>query len=168
VDLETEAPKARCVHCRSEVTVPASYAHRDHIKCPDCGTRHRISRGEVLRLVLADVAPLKEALESNRQLVDRLQNDLQATTMSFGLAANGLVVGVLYFFWRAFLEGAPVTLALIVQALGLSLLSAVIIEIVNYLFLGKRRRLNQLTAEIEEARADANELQQKIREAGRV
>jgi hypothetical protein len=44
----------------------------------------------------------------------------------------------------------------------------VIIEIVNYLFLGKRRRLNQLTAEIEEARADANELQQKIREAGRV
>jgi hypothetical protein len=163
-----EAPKPRCVHCRSEVTVPPGYAHGDHVKCPQCGTRHRISRGDGVRLVLADVTPLREALESNRQLVARLQNDLQRTIMTFGLAANGLVVGIFYVFFRAFLQGAPVDMRVIAQALGLSLAAAVVIEIVNYLYLGKRRRIDQIKADIEEARAEAGQLQQKIREAGRV
>jgi hypothetical protein len=69
--------RARCVHCRAMVTVPDSYQHGDHIKCGGCGTQHKVARGEVLRLVLADLAPLRESLSSNEILVDRLESEMR-------------------------------------------------------------------------------------------
>src|SRR5262249_17808079 len=92
--LQTEAVmaeavhKSRCQHCRPDIVVPESYHHGDHIKCGSCGMRHKVSRGEVLRLVLADVAPLKEALQANRTLVDRLEADLRSARGSFGIGVN--------------------------------------------------------------------------------
>ena len=44
--------KSRCQHCRSDILVPDSYHHGDHVKCGSCGMRHKVSRGDVLRLVL--------------------------------------------------------------------------------------------------------------------
>ena len=38
----TGAQKARCVHCREDVTVPDHYAHGDHVKCGACGTKHKV------------------------------------------------------------------------------------------------------------------------------
>ncbi len=62
-----EAVKGRCVHCRADILVPDSYHHGDHVKCGQCGTRHKVSRGERegVRLVLADVGPLRDALKAN-------------------------------------------------------------------------------------------------------
>ena len=69
--------KARCVHCRTEVSVPDTYAHGDHIKCGTCGTKHKVSRGEVMRIVLADVTPLREALRENERMVERLEDEIR-------------------------------------------------------------------------------------------
>ena len=69
-DAPDRTERARCVHCRSDITVPPSYAHGDHIKCGTCATKHKVVRGDVLRLVIADVAPLREALFDNRRQIE--------------------------------------------------------------------------------------------------
>ena len=74
--------KARCVHCRTEVSVPDTYAHGDHIKCGTCGTKHKVSRGEVMRIVLADVTPLREALRENERMVERLEDEIRGARRS--------------------------------------------------------------------------------------
>jgi hypothetical protein len=40
--------KARCINCRSDIAVPATYAHDDFIKCGTCGMQHKVIRGDVL------------------------------------------------------------------------------------------------------------------------
>ena len=90
-------PKARCVNCRTDIDVPASYTDGDHIKCGACGMQHRVQRTNgMLRLVVADVAPLREALRTNEQRLERLANELHAARGSFGIGANGMGVGVIY------------------------------------------------------------------------
>ncbi len=158
----------RCVNCRSEIAVPDTYAHGDHVKCGSCGTRHKVQRGEGLRLVLADIAPLKDSLRSNEQLVSRLEQDLRATRLSLGMGANGIVVGILYAGWLVAFRQQMISVDLLSKALLVAVAAATLLEVANFLFLSKRQRMSRLNNEIAEAREEGRLLQQKIREAGRL
>jgi hypothetical protein len=161
-------PKARCVHCRALVSVPDSYQHGDHIKCGDCGTQHKVARGEVLRLVLADTAPLKEALFSNQALIEKLEAEMRDARASLGIGVNGLALGVAYILYQIGFKDQSFSTALIWQAVGVAVVSGIILELANLLFLAKRQQISRLSAELNEARANGRALQQKIREAGRI
>ncbi len=159
--------KAPCVSCREAVEVSERYAPGDHIRCGACGTDHKIVRGEKLRLVLADVAPLREALVQNEQLVSRLESELARARASLGVGANGVGVGVIYALYRIAIDGAPISAALVVGAVLVALVSGALLEGANWLFLAKRHRIDTLSREIEEARADASRLRAQIRDATR-
>ncbi|HUG54456.1 MAG TPA: hypothetical protein VMR21_12695 [Vicinamibacteria bacterium] len=154
--------------CRSDVAVPASYHHGDHVKCGSCGTGHKVSRGDVLRLVIADVAPLREALHANQTMQSRLEGELRTARGSFGVGVNGLGVGLIFALWQIVQAERTIDAALAWEAAGVAVLSGILLEAANFLFLAKRQRMRRLATEIHEARAEARSLQQKIREAGRV
>jgi len=161
--------KARCVHCRSDIAVPATYAHGDHIKCGTCGTQHKVIRTpDGLRLVIADVTPLKEALRSNDAMVERLADELQGARRSFGIGVNGVGIGVAYAIWQVALNEHGLDQELAIKAVVVMIVSGILLELLNYFFLAKRQRVKRLTAELEEARENSEELEQKIRESGRV
>jgi hypothetical protein len=160
--------RARCLHCRAEVAVPDSYAHGDHIKCGNCGTKHKVSRGDTLRLVLADVAPLREALADNVRLIERLEDEIQGARRSLGIGVNGLGIGVLYAIVQIGVNGTPISRELAWQSLGIAVLVGVGLELANHLFLAKRQRIQRLSADLQEARDAGRHLQKVIREAGRL
>lgn len=165
---EDKRERARCVHCRTDIVVPGSYAHGDHIKCGTCATKHKVVRGDVVKLVLADVAPLKEALYDNRRLVERLEDELRGARRSFGIGANGFGVGVAYAVYQVALNEQPVSQQLLLAAVGVALASGILLEAVNYLFLAKRQRIRRLSAELDEAIADGRQIEKQIREASRI
>ena len=160
--------KARCIHCRAEVAVPDSYAHGDHIKCGSCGTKHKVSRGETLRIVLADVAPLREALADNVRLVERLEDEIQGARRSLGIGVNGIGIGVLYAIVQIALNDRTIDSSLAWEAGGIALVVGIGLELANHLFLAKRQRLQRLSADLKEARDAGRHLQKVIREAGRL
>jgi DNA-directed RNA polymerase subunit RPC12/RpoP len=160
--------KARCIHCRAEVAVPDSYAHGDHIKCGSCGTKHKVSRGDTLRIVLADVGPLREALADNIRLVERLEDEIQGARRSLGIGVNGLGIGVLYAIVQIGLNERPISRELGWEAIGIAVLVGIGLELANHLFLAKRQRIQRLSADLKEARNAGRHLQKVIREAGRV
>ena len=165
--MEELVPKARCVHCRSDVSVPAQYAHGDHIKCPTCSTQHKVQRGEVLRLVLADVGPIKEALYDNGILIERLEVEIKDARASFGIGANGFGISVIYVLYQVAFQDQPLSWDLGKQAIGVFLGTGLALELANYLFLAKRQKLTRLSQELVEAREEGRALQQKIRDATR-
>jgi hypothetical protein len=165
--MATEA-KAACVHCRTDIVVPDRYAHGDHITCGACRTRHKVSRGDVLRLVLADVAPVQEQLEANRQLVSRLEAELQAARGSFGIGSIGFGVAVVYILWQVALKEQPWSVGLLVKGIVIAILSGAALEVANYLFLAKRQTMLRIAAEIEEARSEGARLRQLLRDSSRV
>jgi len=161
--------KGRCVHCRSDINVPATYAHGDFIKCGTCGTQHKVIRStDGLRLVIADVTPLKEALRANDAMVERLADELQGARRSFGIGVNGMGIGVAYAIYLVALKEHALDLELVVKAVTVMIVSGVLLELLNYFFLAKRQRVKRLSAELEEARENSEELEQKIRESSRV
>ena len=160
--------RARCIHCRADVVVPDSYAQGDHIKCGSCGTKHKIVRGDVLRIVIADATPLKDALQANRTLVDRLETDLRAARGSFGLGVYGLGMALIYVVYQIGQKDRLVSSELAIEALMVAVSSGVVLELANYLFLAKRRQISRLNDEIADARKESHLLEQKIREAGKV
>ena len=155
-------------NCRSDIAVPATYAHGDFIKCGTCGTQHKVVRGEGMRLVIADVAPLKEALQANDAMVDRLEDELKGARRSFGIGVNGIGIGVAYAIYLVAFKEHALDTELATKAILAMVASGVLLELLNYFFLAKRQRVKRLQAEIEEARENSDELQQKIREASRV
>ena len=159
---------ARCVHCRTEITVPPTYAQGDHIKCGTCGTKHKVVRGDVVRLVLADPTPLKEALRENERLVERLEDELVGARRSFGIGVNGLGVSLVYALWQVALKDQPWSTGLIFEALALGLFIGLILELGNHFVFAKRHKIARLNAEVEEARAAGRQLKKVIRESGRV
>lgn len=159
---------ARCVDCRSEVSVPDSYAHGDHIKCGACGTQHKVQRGDALRLVIADVAPLRDALQDNRRRIANLEVELRAARASFGVGANGFGVGVIFFLYEVGHNDLPWSTRLVWAAVGVAVASGIVLEMANYLFLAKRKQITALSAEIAALVDEGRQLQQKIREASRV
>ena len=161
--------KAHCVHCRGEVSVPDTYAHGDHIKCGACNTQHKVVRsGSAVRLVLADIGPLREAYQANQALIERLEAELRAARGSFGLGANGFGIGVAYFLWQVAAQEQTPDVALVWKAVFIAVASGVTLELLNFLFLTKRKKISRLNAEIREAEDDGRALQKKLREAQRV
>jgi hypothetical protein len=159
--------RARCIYCRTEVAVPASYAHGDHIKCGSCGTQHKVFRGDVLRLVIADVAPLKDALRDTEIRIERLEDELRGARASVGIGVNGLAFGVVYAIYQVGTQEMTLSTTLLWKSAAIAIVVGVPLELVNYLFLAKRRRMTQLSEEIEVLRSEARQLDQKIREASR-
>jgi hypothetical protein len=161
--------KARCVHCRADISIPDTYAHGDHIKCGACHTQHKVVRGgEAIRLVLADVGPLKDAYLANQVLVERLNDELRAARGSFGIGANGFGLGVAYFLWQVAFQDVPPDTTLITKAVMVGVGSGVFLEVANFLFLAKRKKMKRLSQEIDEAEEDGRAMQKKIREAQRM
>ena len=165
--MASTAQKARCVHCRTDIAIPDTYAHGDHIKCGTCGTRHKVQRGDVLRLVIADVTPLKEALNANEQLIERLQNELRGARRSVGIGANGLGIGVAFLLYQVALQNQPLSTDLLWQSALVAVASGVALELANLLFLAKRQAIRRLSSELDDARTEGRHLQQKIRDASR-
>ena len=165
---ETGSHSARCVHCREDVSVPDRYAHGDHIKCGACGTKHKVVRGDHLRLVIADVSPLRDALGINQQLVNRLEAELAQARGSFGIGANGIGIGLIFALYQVGMNGAPLSTGLIANAAGVALVSGLLLEAANWSFLAKRSAITRITSELEEARAEGQRIRQQIREANRV
>jgi hypothetical protein len=165
-----EPVKGRCVHCRAEILVPDTYHHGDHVKCGQCGTRHKVTRGERegVRLVLADVGPLRDALNANQTLVGRLEDELRGARHSVGLGANGLGIAVVYLIWQVALKDEPMSTDLIWSAVMVGVAAGLALELLNYVALAKRKAITRLSQELDEARAEGRALQQKIREASRV
>jgi hypothetical protein len=158
---------ARCVYCRVEVAVPDSYAHGDHIKCGSCGTGHKVIRQDGVRLVLADVGPLKDKLIENEKQIGRLQDELQGARRSFGIGVNGLGLGVVYLLWQFAFKERPLDTDLLLRAGAIALVSGVLLELLNYLLLAKRQQIASLTRDIEQAQAHGRELRKLIRQAER-
>lgn len=159
---------ARCVHCRSDIEIPPAYAHGDHIKCGTCGTQHKVSRGDTVRLVLADTGPIRDALKANESLVERIEDELHGARRSFGIGVNGLGLGVAYFLYQVAFNERAIAADLAWQAVGVGLLCGIALELVNFLFLAKRQRIRRLSADLDEARDEGRRLQKLLREAGRV
>jgi predicted RNA-binding Zn-ribbon protein involved in translation (DUF1610 family) len=165
---ETGAQKALCVSCREEISVPDRYAHGDHIKCGTCGTKHKVVRGDRLRLVLADVAPLRDTLSQNEQLVSRLEAELAHARASFGIGVNGVGIGVIFALYQVGMRGAPLSTNLFMNALGVAVVSGLLLEAANWSFLAKRSAITRITGELEEARAEGQRIRQQIRDATRI
>jgi hypothetical protein len=157
----------RCVECRTEIPVPDDYAHGDHIKCGVCGTSHRVLRGDKLRLVLADVAPLEDAIRAAQLRIERLEDELIGARRSIGLGVNGLFIGIAYLIWQIAYGAQSLSAATIIKALVIAVFCGVVLEMMNYLFLAKRQRILQLTEEIELARREIAQIRQKLRDAMR-
>ena len=164
-----EPVKGRCMHCRADILVPDTYHHGDHVKCGQCGTRHKVTRGERegVRLVLADVAPLRDALKANQTMVGRLEDELRGARHSIGLGANGLGIGVVYLIWQVALKDQPFSTGLLVQAVMVGLATGVALELLNYLALAKRKAITRISHDLEEVREEGRALQQKIRDSSR-
>jgi len=157
------------VECRTEIAVPSSYTQGDHVKCATCGTRHKVSRsGESLRLVLADVGPLKDALQANEMQQSRLEAELRAARASFGIGVNGIGLSVAYAIWQVGFKDRQIALDLLWEVIGVAVLCGVLLEMANYLFLAKRKVMSRLSEELEDLETEASALKQKIREASRV
>ncbi len=165
---ETGSHHPRCIHCREEVSVPDHYAHGDHIKCGACGTKHKVVRGDRLRLVIADVSPLRDAIGQNQQLVNRLEADLARARGSFGLGANGVGIGVIFAVYQVGMNGAPLSAGLVANAVGIAVVSGLLLEAANWSFLAKRSAITRISRELDEARAEGLRLRQQVREATRV
>ena len=165
---ETGAPKVPCVNCREPISVPDRYAHGDHIACGACRTKHKVVRGDRLRLVLADVGPLRDALGQNEQLVSRLEGDLARVRSSYGIGANGILVGAAYAAYHVLVHDDPISVGLLVASAVIAIVSGILLELVNWSFLSKRSAMTRISGEIEEARAEGARIRQQMREATRV
>ena len=160
--------KGRCVDCREEIAIPDQYSHGDHIACGTCGTKHKVVRGDRVRVVLADVAPLREALAQNQHATNRIKADLAQARASFGIGANGIGIGVIFAIYQVGLKGEALSMNLLWNAIGIAIVSGLLLEAANWAFLAKRHAMTRLSAELEEAQDEARRLRQKIRDATRV
>jgi hypothetical protein len=165
---ETGAHQAPCVNCRETISVPDRYAHGDHIVCGACRTKHKVVRGDRLRLVLADVGPLRDALSQNDQLVSRLEHDLVRARASFGIGANGIGIAVIFAVYQVAVRGAPLSTNLLLNAVGIAIVSGLLLEAANWSFLAKRSAITRITRELEEARSEGARIRHQLREATRV
>lgn len=165
---ESGADKARCVSCREEIAVGDRYAHGDHIKCGVCGTKHKVVRGDRLRLVIADVGPLRDTLAQNERLIERLEAELAHARASFGIGANGIGIGVIYALYQLGINQAPLSKSLLWTTVAVAIFAGGLLELANWSFLAKRNAMIRITGELEEARTEGQKLRTQIREANRV
>jgi hypothetical protein len=165
---EAGTGKARCVSCREEIAIADRYAHGDHIKCGVCATKHKVVRGDRLRLVIADVAPLRDALAQNERLIERLEAEHAHARASFGIGANGVGIGVAYAIYQMGLNQAPLSTSLLWTSVAIAIFAGLLLELANWSFLAKRNAMMRISGELEEARSEGQKLRTQIREATRV
>jgi hypothetical protein len=165
--MDEKSTLAQCASCPAEVNVPDSYSHGDVIKCGICGAANRIVRGDVLRLVLSDVAPLKAALSDLKQRRGRLEDELAGARGRLGIGVQGLYAGLIYVLYQLGLKDQTWSVGLLVWGLAISLVAAVVLEVLNYLFLSKHQSMQRLSDEIDSLRAEESEMRRKLHEAGR-
>ena len=159
---------ARCISCRSEVQVPDSYNDGTQISCGSCAVQLRVVRsGGGLSLVIADPLALRETLRQLKLDIARANRELQEARASWGIGVNGFGIGVLYVVARVALDERPLDRGLIVEAVVLSLIVGVLLELANTMFLAKRQTISRLTEQIGRAVAEQKELERKIRESSR-
>jgi predicted RNA-binding Zn-ribbon protein involved in translation (DUF1610 family) len=168
MESEAGASKARCVSCREEIAVGDRYAHGDHIKCGVCGTKHKVVRGDRLRLVIADVGPLRDVLAQNERLVERLEAELAHARASLGIGANGVGIGVAYALYQMGINQAPISTGLLWTSIAVAIFAGLLLELANWSFLAKRNAMMRISSELEEARSEGQKLRTQIREATRV
>jgi hypothetical protein len=130
--------------------------------------KHKLMRGERLRLVLADPGPVREALSQNEALLARLESDLTQARLSFGVGANGAAIGVGYALYQVLVNGTHVDASLLWAAGGLAVGSGVLLEAASWAFLAKRRRIAALTRELADARAEGLRLRGLLRDASKL
>lgn len=158
---------ARCLSCRSEVPVPDSYEEGSQVGCPSCAVQLKIVRAGGLRLVIADVLALQDRLRETKTLIAETSRDLQRARASWGIGVNGFGLGVLYVVARVALDERELNRGLVMEAVLLSLVTGVMLELANHLFLAKRRAISELSKQLAGAIADQREIQRKIRESSR-
>jgi len=158
---------ARCLSCRAEVPVPASYAEGAQVSCGQCNTQLRIVRKGGLSLVIADPLALQDMLRQTRMDLAQTTRDLQRARASWGIGVNGLGLGLLYVVAKVALEERPLNQALFMEAAGLTVVVAVLLEVANHLFLAKRKAMSQLSEQLKRLEAEQRELQRKIRASTR-
>jgi hypothetical protein len=66
------------------------------------------------------------------------------------------------------MNGAPLSAGLLANAIGVALVSGLLLEAANWSFLAKRSAITRISRELEDARAEGQRLRQQIREATRV
>jgi len=120
---------------------------------------------DILRLVIADVAPLRDALHQNEAHIRNLEVELAQARASWGIGANGIGIGVLYVIVQIVFENRLLDWALIRTAIAIGLAVGIGLELANYLFLAKRNKIARLTADIAQLRTEGRELMRKIRES---
>jgi hypothetical protein len=165
---ETGARQAPCVNCREPISVADRYAHGDHIVCGSCRTKHKVVRGDRLRLVPADTAPLRDALGQNEQLVSRLEHELAQARGSFGIGANGLGIGVVFAVYQVAVKDAPLSMGLLLGSAVIAAVSGLLLEAANWSFLAKRSAITRITRELDEARSEGARIRHQLRDATRV
>jgi hypothetical protein len=117
---------------------------------------------------VSDIGPLRDALQANKALIDRLEAELHHARGSFGLGINGFGVALAYALWQIMRNDHPIDAGLAWEAAGVAIFTGLALEAANFFFLAKRQRLRRLGDEIDEARTEGRSLEQKIREASRV
>ncbi len=160
--------KGRCVSCRAEISVPDFYENGVTIPCPTCSLDHRVQKdeqGKLKRLVVADVTPLKEQLEQNRRLVSDTEREYASARASLGIGANGLGLGLLYVVAQVGWEEKTIDTPLLMTAAAIAVVTGVLLEGANYMFLAKRHTLGRLSQQLDEARAENRRLEQIVRDA---
>ena len=163
---DKDVTPGRCLNCRSEVMVPNSFADGDTLQCGTCRMGLKIHRGGGgLKLVIADVGPLRDEMKSTQQRITGLESDLARARASIGIGANGFGLGVIYLVAQVMLEDQSLSRALFVNAAAIAVISGIALELANFFFLAKRREMSRLSAEIAEAQKEVNQIQQKIRES---
>jgi hypothetical protein len=165
--MDEKASGARCAGCPAEVNVPASYAHGDIIRCGICGTSLRVVRGDRLRLVPSDLAPLKSALDDLAARRERLEDELRGARGHLGFGLHGLWIGLIYVLYQVTLNEHGLSVALLASGVGISILCAVLLEVLNFLFMAKRIRIERLSSEIEELQQEETAARHRLREATR-
>ena len=161
-----DATAGKCLNCRAEVLVPNSFADADLIQCGVCRMSLKILRaGGALRLAIADVAPLRDEVRSIEQRMRGLETDLARARASFGIGANGFGIGVAYVVFQIGFRDQSLSRGLITTAIGIAIVSGLVLELANFFFLAKRREMSRLSDEIDQANADIRERQAKIRDS---
>jgi hypothetical protein len=166
--MDDKPHSARCPSCRGLVPVEDRDAQGDQIICRNCNTGLKVvRRGGGIRVVFADIGPLRDQLRELRLKIDNLEAQHARARASFGIGSLGIGLGVIYVLARVAFESEPLTQELIRNGVLIAIGAGALLELANYLFLAKRSALTRLSGEIADARKEARRLKQVIREAQR-
>jgi hypothetical protein len=166
--MDDKSHSARCPSCHGLVPVEDRDTHGDQIICRNCDTGLKVlRRGAGIRLVFADLGPLRDQLRESQQQIKNLEAELARARASFGIGSLGIGLGVIYVLARVALENEALTQELIRNGVLIAIGVGVLLELANYFFLAKRSAMTRLSGETADAKKEARRLKQLIREAQR-